>query len=116
MKKTNLFSVILMCLIVFSSQSCKKEEEINNNTASIFKWSEQYIAGKLSPTKSPDRYSPFIILLDDAKSGQLISSTKAFDGVYEIKKDSLIFRTKDKEKWFMFSLSDNKRLYVEYNG
>lgn len=104
MKKINLISAILTCFIIFSFQSCKKDD----NTETVFKWSEQYIAGKLSPTKASNRYSSFMILLDDAKSGQLISSTKVFDGVYEVKKDSLIFRTKDKEKWFMFKLDDNK--------
>lgn len=105
MKKANLIFTILAVLAAFSFQSCNKKDDVGGP---VFKWSTQYIAGKISPTSSANRYGAFMILLDDAKSGQLITSTKVFEGGYTLSKDSLIFKTNDKEKWFFFKLNDNK--------
>lgn len=105
MKRRSLIFTVLVSIIVFGFQSCDSDDDVNEP---IFRWSEQYIAGKLSPTSATDRYSPFMILLDDVDSGQLITSTKVFEGMYETRNDSLIFKTNDKEKWFFFKLDGNK--------
>lgn len=105
MKKRILTFKILACLSIFSILSCDNDETLK---IPVFKWSEQYIAGKISPKSSPDRYSSYAILLNDDKSGQLITATKVFEGKYEEKTDSLIFTTTDQEKWFVFRVNDNK--------
>lgn len=108
MKHYRLVILAIAFVSTFFLTSCRNDSE------PTFNWKEQYLAGKIIPEKNPERYTPYLITLDGAGKGDLTTLGKDYTGTYDIKDNTLTFKTDDKEKWFFFTLKDNKATEAKY--